>query len=78
MDKTKILKTMILRLPKYNPNRAHPIVKKIQNRMSQPPQPLTYKLYDLPQNITSPEDVLTPLGPKEDIPFRVRKKEYNY
>ncbi len=71
MNKAKVLQSMVLRLPKYNAAKAHPAVRKIQNRMSQPPKPLTYKLQELPENITDVADVITPLGTHQDIPFHV-------
>ena len=72
MDKTKILKTMILRLPKYDPTKQHIVAKRVQNRMSQVPLPLTYKLSDLPPNTRHPAEVVTPLGLKQELPFTVR------
>ncbi len=39
---------MILRQPKWNPNKLHPKAKIIMERMTLPLEPLNYKLQELP------------------------------
>ena len=71
MNKAKVLKSMILRLPKHNPEKAIPKIRRIQNKTTQAPLPLDYKLQDLPAHITHPADVITPLGLQQQLPFHV-------
>ncbi len=71
MNKAKVLKSMILRLPKHNPEKALPKIRRIQNKTTQAPEPLAFKLQEMPANIINPANVITPLGGTETLPFHV-------
>jgi len=73
MNKAKVLKSMILRVPKHNPAKALPKIRRIQNKTTQAPVPLDYKLQDLPTNISHVADVITPLGLQQQLPFHVAR-----
>ena len=44
MDKLAVLNKMLLRQPKWNPNKLHPEAKLKMARMTAPLEPLKYKL----------------------------------
>lgn len=66
MDKISVLRRMILRIPKLKVPFLHPTTRRMWNKMTQPPQPLKYKLHDKPVEMP-----LKPLGTKEELPFFV-------
>eukprot|EP01017_Pseudomicrothorax_dubius_P046928 TRINITY_DN8344_c0_g1_i2.p1 TRINITY_DN8344_c0_g1~~TRINITY_DN8344_c0_g1_i2.p1 ORF type:complete len:185 (+),score=47.50 TRINITY_DN8344_c0_g1_i2:60-557(+) len=70
MNKASIFKTMILRPPKIKPTRIHPHARRTRNRMTQPPEPLAYKLHQQPEG---KDFEIAPLSPKEPLPFRVER-----
>ena len=71
MNKTQIIKDMILRPPHQQWKALHPIAKKIQNKMTQTPEPLKYKLHDI-ANEKAIEN-LKPLGDVELLPFSITR-----
>lgn len=68
MSKKEVLKKMLLRKPFYPSQYLHPDARKVQNEMTKPLEPLTYKLKDLPDKL---ENLTEPLGPNPDLPFFV-------
>lgn len=65
--KKNLAKDIILR-PFLNPLKIHPNALKVQERMTRPPEPLKFKLHDLPENY---EQTLPPLGNTDHLPFQV-------
>ncbi|KAL4492958.1 hypothetical protein ABPG72_020737 [Tetrahymena utriculariae] len=66
--KKLIQQQMILRPP--HSRNMHPVTKEAQNRMTQPPKPLEFKLQDIPANQT-PEKAMLPLGVNQNMPFSI-------
>ena len=71
MSRVKLMKEMWLRPPTKKALSIHPEAQKIQNAMTKPLPPLTYKLQDLPEN--AEEYQFKPLGNTEHIPFQVER-----
>ena len=55
--------------PQHLKKHQHPEVLKIQNQMTQTPEPLKYKLQDLPEQ----HDPLVPLGNTDSLPFSIQR-----
>ena len=64
----KYIEKMIVREPKTKIDNLHPKAKQKWNQMTQPLEPLKYKLQELPQPDTTWQ---TPLGAAETLPFQV-------
>eukprot|EP01016_Furgasonia_blochmanni_P028148 TRINITY_DN2959_c0_g1_i1.p1 TRINITY_DN2959_c0_g1~~TRINITY_DN2959_c0_g1_i1.p1 ORF type:complete len:168 (+),score=25.89 TRINITY_DN2959_c0_g1_i1:110-613(+) len=74
MNKAQIMKDMILRVPKLKPKALHPKARLKYMRMTQAPEPLTYKLKDIEQGTPFTE---TPLGGTESLPFHISRTHMN-
>lgn len=67
-SKKQIQLDMVLRDQKFK-NSMHPALRERYNQFSQKPEPLKYKLQDLPEN----HDPLVPLGNTAHLPFHVQR-----
>mmetsp|Transcript_33253 Transcript_33253/g.38718 ORF Transcript_33253/g.38718 Transcript_33253/m.38718 type:complete len:143 (-) Transcript_33253:154-582(-) len=70
MNKKEVLKKMLLRKPFYPSQYLHPAARKLQNQMTEPLEPLKYKLKEVPKDL---DDITEPLGASKDIPFFVAR-----
>jgi large subunit ribosomal protein L49 len=72
--KEEYLKTMIVRKPTQKLDNLHPAAKRVFNRMIQEPEPLTYKLQEIPEKDAGYYwEISKPLGNTENIPFSVTR-----
>lgn len=69
--KKLVIQQMILRAP-HVAKKVFPTVKAIQNRMTQEPVPLEFKLQEIPI-IETPESAMNPLGLNQSLPFSVNR-----
>ena len=68
-----IIEKLIVRKPVERLNKVHPNIRKIVNKMTQTPEPLTYKLQELPTPDTTFNE---PLGTKDKIPFEITRTTF--
>ena len=63
-----IIEKLIVRKPVDRYRHAHPNIRKMMNKSTQPPEPLKYKLRELPTPDTTFNE---PMGTQEKIPFEI-------
>ena len=68
-----MIERLIIRKPVDRSHKIHPNIRRMINKTTQPPQPLKYKLQDLPEPDTT---FNTPMGTKEAIPFEVERSNF--
>ncbi len=72
--KEQFLKEFIVRKPTGKLDRLHPGAKRVYNRMTQEPLPLTYKLQEIPKNQAEYFwDINTSQGNTQDLPFKIMR-----
>lgn len=69
MNKKEVLQNLVLRNPLLRPQNLHYKGKKLRNKITEAPKPLSFPLHPLP-----PEHkyMTQPLGPINVLPFNVR------
>src|SRR5690242_4229882 len=74
----EFIKTFIVRKPIDKIDRLHPAAKKVYNRMIQEPEPLKYKLQEIPEKEKNYYwEISNPLGNTEHLPFQVMRTHTN-
>ena len=68
MNKKEIIENLFLRTPLLRPQNLHYNSKRIRNRLSQTPKPLSYPLQPLPEDHNY---LIKPLGSLAPLPFHV-------
>lgn len=72
--KEEYLKSFIVRKPTKSIEKLHPAAKRVYNKMIQEPEPLTYKLKDIPEKDSKYYwEISKPLGDTAHIPFHVAR-----
>jgi large subunit ribosomal protein L49 len=76
--KEEFLKKFIVRKPTGKLDRLHPDAKRVYNRMIQEPEPLKYKLREIPEKEANYYwEISNPLGGTEALPFQVMRTHTN-
>ena len=71
MSKKEVLKSLLLRPPVGNLNKLHPKAKLMRDQMTQPLEPLKYKLKDIDP---TKDGIYKPLGVDQPLSFHVIKE----
>ena len=72
------LKEFLVRTPVSNLDKLHPNAKRAYNKSIKEPEPLTYKLQDIPErDAKSFYEISNPLGGTTHIPFQITRTHTN-
>ena len=72
MSKKEIIENLFIRNPLLKQQNLHASSKRVRNRMSQTPKPLSYPLKELPEDH---KFLVKPLGTIQPLPFHVKIKD---
>ncbi len=76
--KEEYLNKFLVRQPVGKLDRLNPNAKRVYNRMIQEPEPLTYKLQEIPQREADYNwEISKPLGNTEMLPFKIMRTHTN-
>lgn len=76
--KEEYLKKFIMRQSTGKLDRLHPNAKRVYNRMIQQPEPLTYKLQEIPEREKNYFwEISKPIGGTEHLPFQIMRTHTN-